>query len=364
MQNSDNIEKAREIYPIGHIKQMGNRKYIKTATGWKYYGKGTGDIAQSHKQQIKPQQTQLAPQTSRVAKALGMTGYPVIDRVLEESRPVIDRLVADMKAHREREIQHAQQNNKPIPSQWNDRDEEMVRESSYVKIIASMANYIHPTDQIGEVRFHTEHGRLHGTGTIIRDGKSYNFSTQTIYAGGYNIQVFHIKYRMNTNLPAVSSSLRTNAHERIVKSRKLKDKIVELSNELRGAQRRLAQHDYAVEQFEASNWTDDQIAEMTQEQINSVITQGTAGRQNAHILGSNWYLLRKQRGNDANVWGQDQTQEGFNMELERERARWISDVRHRMKINKQYRREYRVTVSKIEAKIAEAQEQLSKIEKR
>lgn len=44
MENS--LEKANQI---GTIKEFGGRKYIKTPTGWKYYGKGTGAVAQGHK---------------------------------------------------------------------------------------------------------------------------------------------------------------------------------------------------------------------------------------------------------------------------------------------------------------------------
>lgn len=44
----DSFEKARTVHPIGMIKEMGGRKYIKTPTGWKYHGKGKGAKAQAH----------------------------------------------------------------------------------------------------------------------------------------------------------------------------------------------------------------------------------------------------------------------------------------------------------------------------
>jgi len=47
------IEKARTIHPIGTVKKFGGRQYIKTSSGWKYYGKGTGQKAQQHHQASK-----------------------------------------------------------------------------------------------------------------------------------------------------------------------------------------------------------------------------------------------------------------------------------------------------------------------
>jgi len=49
MSNLDDFNKARTVHPIGHIKEMGGRKYIKTANGWKYYGKGRGTTARGHR---------------------------------------------------------------------------------------------------------------------------------------------------------------------------------------------------------------------------------------------------------------------------------------------------------------------------
>lgn len=45
---TDLLEKGKVSQPIGTIKEMGGRNYIKTNTGWKYHGKGTGAKAQEH----------------------------------------------------------------------------------------------------------------------------------------------------------------------------------------------------------------------------------------------------------------------------------------------------------------------------
>jgi len=45
---TDLLEKGKASQPIGTIKEMGGRNYIKTIQGWKYHGKGTGSKAQEH----------------------------------------------------------------------------------------------------------------------------------------------------------------------------------------------------------------------------------------------------------------------------------------------------------------------------
>lgn len=45
---NDDLEKGRTVHPVGSIKEFGGRNYIKTPTGWKYHGKGTGVKAQAH----------------------------------------------------------------------------------------------------------------------------------------------------------------------------------------------------------------------------------------------------------------------------------------------------------------------------
>lgn len=49
----DAVEKAKTVYPIGTIKKFAGRDHIKTADGWKYHGKGTGEKAQAHAEGAK-----------------------------------------------------------------------------------------------------------------------------------------------------------------------------------------------------------------------------------------------------------------------------------------------------------------------
>lgn len=42
------LRKGREVVPVGTKKDMGGRTYIKTSSGWKYYGKGGGQKASAH----------------------------------------------------------------------------------------------------------------------------------------------------------------------------------------------------------------------------------------------------------------------------------------------------------------------------
>lgn len=57
--DSDFFEKARIVAPIGTIKEMGGREYIKAANGeWKYHGKGGGTVAQQHSTTVHQTRTE------------------------------------------------------------------------------------------------------------------------------------------------------------------------------------------------------------------------------------------------------------------------------------------------------------------
>lgn len=56
--HQDELEKATKTKAfIGEIREFGGRKHIRTISGWKYYGKGTGDKAKEHKETHKTTET-------------------------------------------------------------------------------------------------------------------------------------------------------------------------------------------------------------------------------------------------------------------------------------------------------------------
>ena len=74
----NSFEKGR-AHPIGTIKKFGNRQYIKTASGWKYYGKGTGQKAQQHHQTSKDvDKKKTSNKQSLLALKEKLSGFRVI----------------------------------------------------------------------------------------------------------------------------------------------------------------------------------------------------------------------------------------------------------------------------------------------
>lgn len=54
--NDDSLEKGGKRAVIGEKREFSGRMYIKTATGWKFFGKGTGTKAQDHHNSISTKQ--------------------------------------------------------------------------------------------------------------------------------------------------------------------------------------------------------------------------------------------------------------------------------------------------------------------
>ena len=89
-------------------------------------------------------------------------------------------------------------------------------------IIKSFGKYTKPSDKIVEIHSTTSiKGNLEIYAVIERDGVSYPFRTEAIYAGGYNIQRLHYRYITKTKLPQAVSPIVKEFNERIKKMNKL-----------------------------------------------------------------------------------------------------------------------------------------------
>ena len=89
-------------------------------------------------------------------------------------------------------------------------------------IIKSFGKYTKSDDKIVEVKSSTSiKGNLEINAVIKRDKVNYDFRTEAIYAGGYNVQRLHYRYLTKTKLPQSVSPIVKEFNERIKKMNKV-----------------------------------------------------------------------------------------------------------------------------------------------
>ena len=104
-------------------------------------------------------------------------------------------------------------------------------------MVKAIEIYTLPTDSLVTVSSTISNkGNLEISAQIQRGGEVYNFNTEVIYAGGYNIQQLHFRYITKTNLPKTGSSVVTKEYADKIK--KL-SKLEKLNNEIQSLQNRI-----------------------------------------------------------------------------------------------------------------------------
>lgn len=88
-------------------------------------------------------------------------------------------------------------------------------------VLKSFSKYTKDTDTLKKLSSGTSiKGNLEITAKIIRDGVEYDFQTEAIYAGGYNIQRLHYRYITKTRLPQYVNPLLKEFNEKIKRMNK------------------------------------------------------------------------------------------------------------------------------------------------
>lgn len=91
-------------------------------------------------------------------------------------------------------------------------DKEMARLQMLSDIVNAFEKYTKPTDVMSDLRtYNSPKGSFEISADITRDGVTYPFYTEVIYAGGYNIQKLHFRYLTKTKLPQTSNKTLTTA---------------------------------------------------------------------------------------------------------------------------------------------------------
>jgi len=129
----------------------------------------------------------------------GESKNPLISRLLMELKP----LIADI-------IENKKQSYKKEDKEFTKYDEHYTEIVLKYDMVKALEKYTQPTDKMSEVRVrNSSKGSFQISCIIERDGTSYPFNTEVIYAGGYNIQKLHFRYLTKTTLPYTGQDAET-----------------------------------------------------------------------------------------------------------------------------------------------------------
>ena len=181
-------------------------------------------------------------------------GGNIINVILDELEPTILDMVAEMEARYEEQAKE----------KFTDFDREMSRLGVTSDLVKAVEKYTSPSDTLLSMEVRTSvKGNLEIIAKIKRDGVTYHFSTEAIYAGGYNIQRLHYRYITKTSLPKTGASTITKVYSEKIKKM---SKVERLNKDLQRYKDRVAKAEEEV--IINSKLTDDEITQIGLEKDN------------------------------------------------------------------------------------------------
>lgn len=109
-------------------------------------------------------------------------------------------------------------------------DKELTKLNIIYDMVKSIEIYTQSTDTLINISSSiSSKGNLEITAQIQRDNQIYDFNTEVIYAGGYNIQALHYRYLTKTNIPKTGNkTIATEYANKIKKLSKLEKYNLEI----------------------------------------------------------------------------------------------------------------------------------------
>jgi hypothetical protein len=115
----------------------------------------------------------------------------ILNIILDEVSPLIDKIVDKIKKDTIND-----------GKKMSDYDIEIEKLTLLYNLIRAIESYLEPTDELYSMVANQDYdGSIVINAAIIRNGLRYTFVTEAIAAGGYNIQKFHYRYVVKTQLP-------------------------------------------------------------------------------------------------------------------------------------------------------------------
>lgn len=148
------------------------------------------------------------------------SGHLFIEDVLAKIDPTIDKMVDEAAKSYEEKFEREF-------TEWDRKYTKAIIVSDLVK---SFAKYVKSDDELGDFYVSgSPSGKITIQCMIKRQSQAYPYSTNVIYAGGYNIQRLHYRYVTSTTLPSDGDGTIAKVYAEKVKSL---SKAEKLNNEL------------------------------------------------------------------------------------------------------------------------------------
>jgi hypothetical protein len=146
----------------------------------------------------------------------------IVDKILTALADDIQTLIG----------KHEEAFEKHFERPMTDYDKELTRLNIIWDMVKAIETYTLPTDNLITISsYSSPKGNLTISAQIERDGTVYNFNTEVIYAGGYNIQRLHYRYITKTNIPKTgNTTISSQYQEKIKKLSKLEKLNKEIEN--------------------------------------------------------------------------------------------------------------------------------------
>ena len=141
-------------------------------------------------------------------------------------------------------------------SEWY---KEMIRLSLVIDLMKALQNYVSSEDKLISMNWCEGGKGIEINAKIGRGSEVYEFFTEAIYAGGYNIQRLHLRYLTKTKMPRIKSELAREYQEQYKKL----TKIEKLEQEIQRYQNRILEIDYNLSSIEG----------ITDERIGTILTK-------------------------------------------------------------------------------------------
>jgi hypothetical protein len=139
------------------------------------------------------------------------SGFPVVDEVIAQNWDLVKEYVKRAEKWEEANIDYHNTHNRgqrgfremPPFRPWDDRQKLFAAIGCVTDLTKALGKVITREDTLVESTMDILDGCLQGTGTISRDGETFDFTTSSHHAGGWNIQCYHMRYRIKTTLPKI-----------------------------------------------------------------------------------------------------------------------------------------------------------------